>query len=424
MTKTVRRRGTAASRRGPAPVLGFPPAVNYTADMRQLRINGVVRVANAVRRELTAGPLTPARVAHLQRRVRHTIRTVDSILMHDGSRIEALPTPTQRAYAYLASVDFDHIETVTDPGAAARRARSFTFPGLWSRWQGIIEDLARAADADAIAQVQQRIAKLSEWVERCVAGDRIRPEEMQTRSRAARGWLAFFSDSDNLSHYVQALRRLKAMLDPALATSGRFAPPAFIEFAPISGLFRLRGLDDGTRVSLPTPMFTLSDDDFAALVRDMFDRGRGRQRLIEATQSEAYQSADAELEARGGVVEQTRGVYHDLAVSFERVNRDYFDAEMERPRLTWNRTFTHRKLGHYDHVRDTVMISCTLDHPKAPNYAVDFVMYHELLHKKHGLVWSACRSNAHTPAFKRDERRFREFDQAEAALNQLAAARH
>ncbi|RJP38618.1 MAG: hypothetical protein C4547_04375 [Phycisphaerales bacterium] len=382
----------------------------------------MVRVANAIRRELAAGPTTAARLAQIQRRVRHTIRTVDSILAHHRARIDALPTPTRRAYAYLAGVDFDKITTVADPSTAARRTRSFTFPGLWSRWQGIIEDLARAGDPAATANLHARIVKLSQWVERCIGGDRIRPEEMQSRSRAARGWLAFFRDEPNLAQYVQAMRRLGAMLDPALVLSGRFAPPARIEFAPISGLFRLRGQEDGTRVSLPTPMFTFSDEEFALLVRDMFDRGRARQALIEATQSEAYQSADAELEALGGVVEQTRGVYHDLAHSFERVNRDYFEAGMDRPRLTWNRTFTHRKLGHYDHVRDTVMISCTLDHPLAPPYAVDFVMYHELLHKKHGLVWSACRSNAHTPAFKRDERRFREFDQAEAALNRLAAA--
>jgi hypothetical protein len=136
---------------------------------------------------------------------------------------------------------------------------------------------------------------------------------------------------------------------------------------------------------------------------------------------EDYAELRGELEALGGVVEQTRGAVHDLAESFARVNAQYFGEAMARPHLSWSRSLTRRKFGHYDHVRDWVMVSSTLDQPHVPEFVVDFLMYHELLHKQHGIRWSAGgRGYAHTAAFYADERRFKRFREAEAWLEKLA----
>jgi hypothetical protein len=120
------------------------------------------------------------------------------------------------------------------------------------------------------------------------------------------------------------------------------------------------------------------------------------------------------------VTDSTRGAFFDLGDSFDRVNARYFGGEMKRPRLTWSRSFTRRKFGHYDHVKDWVMVSSTLDQPQVPEFVVDFLMYHELLHKKHGIHWVNGRGLAHTRAFYADERRFERFDEAEAWLKKLA----
>lgn len=69
------------------------------------------------------------------------------------------------------------------------------------------------------------------------------------------------------------------------------------------------------------------------------------------------------------------------------------------------------------------MISRTLDAADIPPFVVDFVMYHEVLHKAHGLRWSGQRGYAHTVDFYRDEKRFRQFAQAERILHHLARAR-
>jgi hypothetical protein len=48
------------------------------------------------------------------------------------------------------------------------------------------------------------------------------------------------------------------------------------------------------------------------------------------------------------------------------------------------------------------------------------VVYHELLHKKHGATWQNGRQAVHTSSFREDERHFAEHEAAQEALKQLA----
>ena len=60
------------------------------------------------------------------------------------------------------------------------------------------------------------------------------------------------------------------------------------------------------------------------------------------------------------------------------------------------------------------------DSPEVSSTLVDYVMYHELLHKKHGAILVNGRRVAHSPAFRDDERRFIGWKQAEDELTRLA----
>ena len=82
------------------------------------------------------------------------------------------------------------------------------------------------------------------------------------------------------------------------------------------------------------------------------------------------------------------------------------------PQLHWNQTLTSGKLGHYHVLRDELMVSVTLDHPNVPAYVMDYVMYHELLHKKHGVRRKNGRTIGHFKAFREDEKRFSKYREA------------
>ena len=86
-----------------------------------------------------------------------------------------------------------------------------------------------------------------------------------------------------------------------------------------------------------------------------------------------------------------QGAVHDLAASFQRVNQQYFASGIARPNLEWSRAFTGRIFGHYDFLHDRLMVSRTLDQAAVPAFVVDFIVYHELLHKRHGVRWGGGR---------------------------------
>jgi predicted metal-dependent hydrolase len=96
-----------------------------------------------------------------------------------------------------------------------------------------------------------------------------------------------------------------------------------------------------------------------------------------------------------------------LEESFNRVNEKYFSGLMDKPNLIWgNESF--RKLGHYEYTTNRIFISSILRSEKT---LLDYVMYHELLHKKHSHYRTKTgRTIHHTRAFKLDESKFEPKD--------------
>ena len=188
-------------------------------------------------------------------------------------------------------------------------------------------------------------------------------------------------------------------------------------------MYRVRGYADAIVVDLPTPMICFDRDLLRSVAQIAFKKGGDRQAVHNATAGEAHRRIDAAIELLGGVVTQMRGLHHDLAESFDRVNTQYFGGAMNRPRLVWSRTFAVRKYGHYDHAHDTVMVNAALDRGTVPACAVDFIVYHELLHRQLGITWKSNRIAAHTADFAEKERQFRQYDEAKAVLRELASER-
>ena len=110
----------------------------------------------------------------------------------------------------------------------------------------------------------------------------------------------------------------------------------------------------------------------------------------------------------------------DLSIVFERVNQEYFHGKLGKPQLTWSQKKSYRRLGTYAAQTDTVTISRAFDNSNYPDYAVDFIMYHELLHKKMGVKRANSGKHNHTKAFKELEKQFRLYAQANEFINQLA----
>lgn len=123
------------------------------------------------------------------------------------------------------------------------------------------------------------------------------------------------------------------------------------------------------------------------------------------------------------IISSARGTFHDLDKMFDKLNRDYFDDRLEKPTLTWSQRRTRRVMGHHDAAHDTIVISKTLDARGVPEWFVEYILYHELLHIKHPARIIDGRRYYHTNAFRADERRFEHYEKAQLMLEREALER-
>jgi hypothetical protein len=281
---------------------------------------------------------------------------------------------------------------------------------------------ARACDRQ-LQGIYETIASDSANIEQEIRRKSIRPEHLKRRSRELRGWFAYFAQRENFDRYCAAVRRAEPVFRTTCPWPAGKAVTVLVHFRPMQGLYRVRGNRDTIRVDLPTPTICFDQDTLRAVAQIAFKKGGDKKAVHDAAAGEAHRRIDAAIELLGGVVDQMRGLHHDLAESFDRVNAAYFGARPCRPRLVWSHSFATRKYGHYDHAHDTVVINAALDRANIPEYVVDFVVYHELLHRELGITWKRNRIAAHTPELAAKERQFQQYDQAKAVLRKLASER-
>ncbi len=123
------------------------------------------------------------------------------------------------------------------------------------------------------------------------------------------------------------------------------------------------------------------------------------------------------------MISTSHGSTYDLDKMFSKLNRQYFDSTLEKPTLTWSQRKTRSILGHHDRVYETITISKSLDSPQVPEWFVEFILYHEMLHIKHAARMINGRRYYHTAAFRLDERRFAKYEEAQQWLEQIARHR-
>ena len=115
-----------------------------------------------------------------------------------------------------------------------------------------------------------------------------------------------------------------------------------------------------------------------------------------------------------------RGRIHDLEPLFEELNRDYFSGNLPKSKIGWS---THRwrsQLGIFDPALDQIIINSALDRPNVPEYAVAYVLFHEMLHRKHPIKLARCRLEAHSREFRLEEKRFSDCARAMKFLKRLS----
>jgi len=113
------------------------------------------------------------------------------------------------------------------------------------------------------------------------------------------------------------------------------------------------------------------------------------------------------------------GRFYNLDEVFESLNVRFFGGLLGRPDLTWSEHHAKRLLGHYDAAHNTIVVSRVFDRPSSPRYAIEYLLYHEMLHLKHPVKMRGLRRCVHSAAFKADEAQFPQLAEAMAFIRRL-----
>lgn len=378
-----------------------------------------------MRYRLQAGP-GPEEVSQIKADVRSLLQTVEEICARQGAVPDQLPGPSRLAYRFLKEVAAGQI-----PIRQASAGGGLPEPRLGLRnvvrlgdhfadrfW----DELALlTTSADARKALQTEVERHVGAIEDICARQNAPLSALETRSRQAYCWLKFLMDEANLAAHLAALERAKAALRSSPPTAGL---PVSVHLLNLgSALWRKRQYTNVVLLKVSEGFLNADSELWNALVKALLhgpDETANRV-LREFGASEDYSEILGELES---FAEPTglsaKGCVHNLEESFNRVNAACFRGAMTKPRLVWNQALTGRKFGHYRPSTDTVMLSVSLDALDVPAWVVDCVVYHELLHKKHGITLVNGRRLAHTAAFRAEERQFAQYQEAERRLNELA----
>lgn len=146
-----------------------------------------------------------------------------------------------------------------------------------------------------------------------------------------------------------------------------------------------------------------------------------REHFREHTESPRGRSA---LPRPRRTVLRPRGHCYDLRQLRDEVNQRYFGGQL-KVHITWGKVPARRAsdrrvrkrsihLGTYTEELNLVRIHRKLDQPWVPRFVVESVVHHEMLHAALPATLKDGRRRVHTPEFRRRERQFERFREAEA----------
>ncbi|MDT8446753.1 MAG: hypothetical protein RRB13_07640 [bacterium] len=117
-----------------------------------------------------------------------------------------------------------------------------------------------------------------------------------------------------------------------------------------------------------------------------------------------------------------QGVFQDLTARVLRVQQLHFPEMTSYPQVRWLGKFTIRKMAHFNSTKDEIAFSLIFDRLDAPLEILDYLAFHELLHRSVGIRRENGRILAHTPEFRAKERAYPGYSEMDKKLTSYIGA--
>jgi hypothetical protein len=138
--------------------------------------------------------------------------------------------------------------------------------------------------------------------------------------------------------------------------------------------------------------------------------------------------ASHEMAAKAHLIRQMRGRKRissanghrfNLEEIFDELNTRYFHGLLGKPQLTWSSNASRSSLGHYDPAHNTIVVSRIFDRESVPRFAVEYLLFHEMLHLKYPVKLRGSKRCVHPPEFQAEEKSFPHYEEAKKFLKHL-----
>jgi len=200
----------------------------------------------------------------------------------------------------------------------------------------------------------------------------------------------------------------------------------FFPFANLNNTIRLREgqvlvrFSDLLEGAPRAVLYAIAHILLAKLYRRPIDPAQARRYRQHATRKEVMTKAHLLRQMRGRKrIESAKGRVYDLEAIFDDLNARFFYGLLARPQMTWSRDHARNSLGHYDPAHNAIVVSRVFDAPRVPRYAVEYIVYHEMLHLKHPVKARGGRRCVHPPQFQAEEKLFPHVEEAKRFLKEL-----
>lgn len=281
-------------------------------------------------------------------------------------------------------------------------------------------------DSTLVQQLHQSLIIKAAIIEKICFQQKSTPANLTSPSRKIYSWIKFLTDEYHLQLHLKNTCYLLTTAKQMLSRHGQQPLQLMVAITNLAGLYQGKRSANTAQIMISEGFINAPNAVLQALVTSaLFGKSHHHTQIIRSFAStEEYSNVLLELDLIAEVVaENSQGKFYNLDKLFEQVNHEYFAASLTKPRLAWSRINTYRKFGHYESARDRVVISLTLDDAKVPEFVVEFVLYHELLHKYHGTKWVNGRRMAHTKEFRASESEFRFYHEASRWLEKLTVTK-
>lgn len=392
-----------------------------------IRIRGIVKTAQNAQNSLKVG-IASHDVASFKEFITVSVETIERLCADAKITPSQLPTQSRSAYYFLRSIDLNNLP-LAENHATQEMGQTLRVKNIKTQQRTILQRISNLASspthhAAQIQELSKTLVRAVTAIEQICASSQATPASLTGSSRSIYTWMKFLTDERNLQLHLNTTHRARQIALKIFGTHRQHPVNVVVELTHFARLYKSRCSEAAATIIISEGFINASEEVLLALITAAV-QGKSQhttQLIKDFASSEEYSNVLLELDLITEVIaENPLGKCYDLDKLFHKVNREYFASTLVKPRLTWSKINTYRKFGHYEPARDRVVMSLTLDDARIPEFVVEFVLYHELLHKYHGVKWVNGRRMAHTPEFRRDERQFKWYESADAWLKKLAS---